>query len=419
MPINQKDNKIREIDNQRKLNEESELYYPKSNESDTPTFYKNVLRRGWLFLTEDIIKNSQIKGDEIIQTGTGAAISVDEPAYRPEGSDDYRPQMIAAKSSGIAYGGGIEDEIYPFIESAAADGTIEYTIDTRIDSHIRFGKAKSNASVEAGNNSYVDVNPSDFLGVNVDATTTHRVILPRFSLSGDDYKPDVATNDIVAYIVCPKIKWIDGATNRQAFMAVGGYLNSSDAFQLKWAKAYADWTTVAGNASYVTCHPCTNSAGTGEDTGTNITIYLPRNGSGQDPNVRDDDVICYQQDNNGVLIAQGDYLDHKIGDIIMTTDTSDARIGRGWQLANGSNSTENLCGRVVAGYDSTDDEYNSIDASESQTTPFATSNTHSHMLGTGCPILTDDEPNGDFDIITNSKDHRDPAWVLVMLQRTD
>ena len=41
------------------------------------------------------------------------------------------------------------------------------------------------------------------------------------------------------------------------------------------------------------------------------------------------------------------------------------------------------------------------------------------MLGTGCPILTDDEPNGDFDIITNSKDHRDPAWVLVMLQRTD
>jgi len=114
---------------------------------------------------------------------------------------------------------------------------------------------------------------------------------------------------------------------------------------VRWAKASADWTSAAGNGSYVACHPCDDRDGTNEDTDTSFDVYLPRT-AGRDPNVRDDEVIGYAVDPNGARVCVTDYLDDKIGTIKWWSGAV-GNIPPGWALCDGASGTVDLSGRFI------------------------------------------------------------------------
>lgn len=123
---------------------------------------------------------------------------------------------------------------------------------------------------------------------------------------------------------------------------------TSGAQILYWAKATANWTNVALNASYVTAQLVDDAAGT--NPGATVTIYLPRSGTARDPNVKTGDVISFMFDQNGVRIGTNYLLDDAIGTIKMW---SSATIPPGWVLCNGTaNSTGtaiNMTSKFVRG----------------------------------------------------------------------
>lgn len=118
-----------------------------------------------------------------------------------------------------------------------------------------------------------------------------------------------------------------------------------------WGKASANWTDAAGNASYVDVHPCDNSAGDNETAAT-VRVYLPRYTPGEDPNVRDDQVIPYYLDANGTAICPANTCDGtKLKTVALWSGTvaNIATDRPGWQLANGTNGTPDLRNRFVVG----------------------------------------------------------------------
>jgi len=129
---------------------------------------------------------------------------------------------------------------------------------------------------------------------------------------------------------------------------------------LRWAIAKEDWTSAAGNSSYVNCYHCDDMDGAGKDTGTEFKVYLPRTGD-RDPNVRgptggtadDADVIGYIDDPyDGSKVAVTDYLDDKISTIkiwVSMAGYDKDDIPRGWHECDGVAGTPNMKGRFPVG----------------------------------------------------------------------
>jgi len=125
---------------------------------------------------------------------------------------------------------------------------------------------------------------------------------------------------------------------------------------VKWFKAYEAWTYVVGaNASYVNCHPCDGQDGTGEDTDTDVQVWLPRGSLEQDPNVEVDAVISATADSNGEYIATDAALDERVYRSIKMWHGTTAPAG--WALCDGSlfgDSSEyflpDLRARFIVGY---------------------------------------------------------------------
>jgi len=76
-----------------------------------------------------------------------------------------------------------------------------------------------------------------------------------------------------------------------------------------WGKTTANWTRAGGNGSYVTVNPCRDKDGNGLNNSVTLTVYLPRDGSKEDPNVITGQVIAYTYDSRGHAIARDSNLD--------------------------------------------------------------------------------------------------------------
>lgn len=110
-------------------------------------------------------------------------------------------------------------------------------------------------------------------------------------------------------------------------------------------KAAADWTNVSGNGSYVEAHhydPDDEREGTVAET-----VYLHRNGSSEDPNIRDDAIFLACQDPQGSWIAVNPNLDGIIGKTIRMFNGATADIPGGWAICDGDNGTVDLRTRVA------------------------------------------------------------------------
>lgn len=164
---------------------------------------------------------------------------------------------------------------------------------------------------------------------------------------------------------------------RRQIVAVGGF-EAGIAFPNffgvhRWAKATSDWSNQNANyVSYVDCNLVTDYTGTNtvkDQYGTTRTVrvYLPQN-SVMDPNVRTGDVIRFTWDRlaNRAVADDPGVLDDKIG-TVRTFYTADTTIRdsygsgvRGWFTMNSSNSTQDMRGRTVYGYNPADATYDQI-----------------------------------------------------------
>jgi len=103
---------------------------------------------------------------------------------------------------------------------------------------------------------------------------------------------------------------------------------------IHWGKATSNWHKAAGNACYVEVNPCEDKAGTTVDTGSTIKVWLPRNGSREDPNVINNAVIPFAyvdpEQTTPEAVGVGDYLDGTISESIKMLD-SGATIPDGWE----------------------------------------------------------------------------------------
>ena len=120
---------------------------------------------------------------------------------------------------------------------------------------------------------------------------------------------------------------------------------------ITWAKATADWSNAAGNASYVEANPCDDGAGTTVDTGSTIKVWLPRNGLQKDPNIRDDAIFPVARADDGNYVCTGEYLDEEIGALKIWHSTT---IPAGWQLAIG------FGGKFLVCYDAGDPAHDAV-----------------------------------------------------------
>lgn len=135
-----------------------------------------------------------------------------------------------------------------------------------------------------------------------------------------------------------------------------------------WGKATADFTLGAvGWNSTVPVDVVTDRTGA-TTTGDTATVYLNRTDL-QDPNVRDDDVIAFVMDENGLAFALDSQFDGKIGDLRFgfgitspagPPDYTAAAGYRGWRVADGTNGTHNMGGRVPYGWISGDATYGTV-----------------------------------------------------------
>lgn len=141
----------------------------------------------------------------------------------------------------------------------------------------------------------------------------------------------------------------------------------------RYAKATADWTNTGTGTyeSYVDCNVVTDRTGgtvvlRPDGATMTVRVYLPRN-SRMDPNVRSGEVVMFLWDDAGRAICHDPMvLDDLIGTVkvFFTSDTTvrDAYGSgvRGWFTMNGSNSTQDMRGRAIIGYNSGDTLYDSI-----------------------------------------------------------
>ena len=167
----------------------------------------------------------------------------------------------------------------------------------------------------------------------------------------------------------------------QNLVALGGFgagIRFTNMFgAVRYAKAItagaADATTahvLTGSGSwvsYVDCNIVTDQ--TGATVATNaigttqtVRVYLPRT-SGQDPNVRADDIIAFSWDVNGRAVCVSDVLDGMVGELrqLLSATPGDYASGlRGWFICDGSNSTQDMRGRVTYGYNSANTAFDVI-----------------------------------------------------------
>jgi len=207
----------------------------------------------------------------------------------------------------------------------------------------------------------------------------------------------------------------------------------------QWAKATGNWKKTGPGQPLprILCHPCANGDGGGEDTETDITVYLPVSAE-RDPNVVQGNVIGHMTGPTGWKICVTDYLDSKIGTIRMWYGQIDD-IPPGWALCDGTGGTIDLRGRFIVGYESGDDDYGTIGATGGYKLHGDAENDHddhpwSHLHGlyaceqvlqTGSGdwwyLLYDDDTAtaGSGDLTHSETDNRPPYYVLAFIQRID
>ena len=153
-----------------------------------------------------------------------------------------------------------------------------------------------------------------------------------------------------------------------------------------WGKAKENWRQGVSPdyVPYVMVHPCDDSAGNGEDTGTEVKVCLPRHSEG-DPNVVEGDVVAYAEtiDDAGYSADQrvcaSGYMDAKIHTVTMWAD-SVLNIRPGWAIMNGIDNA----GPEGSGIDMT---YKFPRAGPTAGLPGG-SNTHSHTTPATSPNTT-------------------------------
>ena len=204
-----------------------------------------------------------------------------------------------------------------------------------------------------------------------------------------------------------------------------------------WFKASANWTTAAGDASYVAAYevltgdPIAAPADVTLAT-TTTTVYLPRHGTGQDPNVRQNAFILAFKDLAGKWVAVDSKLD---GTILKSAEmwagaVADIATQRpGWQICDGTNSTPDLRGRFVMGVDPAD---GAGDDSEADIGDTGGTRTHTHpthadhpyalqYIGLGGDIADSGGLGWGFVLLThdahNTVDHRPRFYVLAYIMR--
>ncbi len=104
--------------------------------------------------------------------------------------------------------------------------------------------------------------------------------------------------------------------------------------ETSWGVAKTNWTDNGASCDHVVIYPCDDCEGTNPDTGTEITVLLPK-AAEQDPNVVTDDVIAYMEAEDATHVAVTDYLDEKIGTVKMWALASGS-VQPGWAVMNGS-----------------------------------------------------------------------------------
>lgn len=97
--------------------------------------------------------------------------------------------------------------------------------------------------------------------------------------------------------------------------------------EIRWAKATANWHAGAGDGSHVPAniYPRQDCAGDAEATG--VDVYLPRNGSVEDPNVIENQVLACVYDTlqaKWIALDSGKYLDGIIGVSVIELKASPA-----------------------------------------------------------------------------------------------
>jgi len=210
---------------------------------------------------------------------------------------------------------------------------------SNVERYVRWGKAT--ADWTAGNT--VTLYPTDSSGNRIfdSPNVTAYIVTPTSETPGT---PDININDVLAYLPYGYDK---GVLVNPKFTSSGGVLLGI---------ATADWVEADENESFVVVNPVTARDGSGQDHGTDVTVYLYRSYDGsttdtikaQDPNVREGQVIAYMLDPNGDAFAVSGYLDDPIGTIKVWTDSVETPAG--WYVCDGDNGTLDLRGRFIVGW---------------------------------------------------------------------
>lgn len=124
----------------------------------------------------------------------------------------------------------------------------------------------------------------------------------------------------------------DSGDTRPVYLVRAG---SSEPSEIRWGVAIENWTDNGSACDHVRVNECDDCEGANPQAAT-LTVLLPKHSDddGQDPNVTFGAVIAFAEAADGSLVCTSDYLDHKIGDVIMRAVTGGVRPG--WALMDGS-----------------------------------------------------------------------------------
>ena len=125
-----------------------------------------------------------------------------------------------------------------------------------------------------------------------------------------------------------------GGDTRPVYTVRAGSTNPSE---VKWGIATTNWVDNGSSCDHVVINPVDDCEGSNPDTGTNVTVLLPKNASndGMDPNVIANAVIAYAEAADGSNVCTSDYLDDKIGTVKMWARSA-GTIPPGWGLMDGT-----------------------------------------------------------------------------------
>ena len=202
--------------------------------------------------------------------------------------------------------------------------------------------------------------------------------------------------------------------------------------RVRWGKAIdngegygAAWTDSPVCACNV--NPCDITGGAVE-TATTILVGLPQTGL-HDPNVREDDIIGYVSESfetEGYFYAvrrciYGAQLQEKVGAVKLWHSST---ISDGWQLADGTNGTEDWRGyylRIAEASFGTYDDYGDTLGSDTVKSDDHPAHTHNIVAGSRLATGTDFSctTGGPSITLTHSEeDNRPSSKVLFMIERT-